>query len=255
MLHSAQTPAHAWRDDYWIPTGSVVNGFSVSAACHPASDVGGDFYAVLYADDERLGVLFGDACGKGARAARIAALVRRQLPDLVRSAQEPADLLDQLNARLHGELADDSFVTSACFELSATYGLLTVANAAHVPLFLRRADSGQVLRVGTASGPPLGMLPNVRYSSQAISFSAEDLVVLVTDGVLEALDDEPLGARLAELVASAPPDAELLIRLVLDEVDRHRSGPPSDDLTVMCVSLPPAPASATHRRAAAVFAA
>ena len=81
MLHSAQTPVHAWRDDHWIPTGSVVNGFSVSAACHPASDVGGDFYAVLYADDERLGVLFGDACGKGARAARIAALVRRQLPD------------------------------------------------------------------------------------------------------------------------------------------------------------------------------
>ena len=77
-------------------------------------------------------------------------------------------MLDQLNARLHGELADDSFVTAACFELSATYGLLTVANAGHVPLFLRRADSGRVVRVGTASGPPLGMLPNVRYSSQAI---------------------------------------------------------------------------------------
>ena len=159
MLHSALTPVHALRDDYWIPTGSVVNGFSVSAACHPASDVGGDFYAVLYADDERLGVLFGDACGKGARAARIAALVRRQLPDLVRSVQEPAEVLDQLNARLHGELADDSFVTSACFELSATYGLLTVANAGHVPLFLRCADSGRVQRVGPASGPPLGMLP------------------------------------------------------------------------------------------------
>src|SRR5262245_49708430 len=118
MLHSALTPAHAWRDDYWIPTGSAVNGFSVSAACHPAYDVGGDFYAVLRAERHRLAVLIGDACGKGARAARIASLIRRELPDLVPSFEGPAWLLDQLNSRLCGELADDAFATAACFELS-----------------------------------------------------------------------------------------------------------------------------------------
>ena len=238
MLHSAQTQAHAWRDEYWIPTGSAVNGFAVSAACHPAHKVGGDFYAVLRAEEQRLAVLMGDACGKGARAARIAALVRRELPDLVRCFEGPAALLGQLNARLCGELADDAFATAACFELSATDRTLTVANAGHVPLFLLRAASGRVFRAGTPS-VPLGMFRGVQYSAETTLVSADNRVVLVTDGVLDALDDDPLGGRLAELVANAPLEAELVTRLVLDEVARCPR-PSSDDLSVMCVSLPPA---------------
>ena len=254
MLHSEQTPAHAWRDDYWIPTGSAVNGFAVSAACHPAYEVGGDFYAVLRAEDQRLAVLIGDACGKGARAARIAALVRGELPDLVPSFEGPAALLDQLNARLCGELADDAFATAACFELSAVDRTLTVSNAGHVPLFVISASTGRVFRVGTPSGPPLGMLRGVRYSKERTVISPEDLVVLVTDGVLDALDDDPLGGRLAKLVTNAPLDAELVTQLVLDEVARG-SNPSSDDLSVMCVSLPPGHANPICHRAARVFAA
>jgi serine phosphatase RsbU (regulator of sigma subunit) len=254
MLHSAQTAAPAWRDDYWIPTGSAVNGFSVSAACRPAFDVGGDFYAVLRAEEQQLAVLIGDACGKGARAARIAALVRGELPDLARSFQGPAALLDQLNARLCGELADDAFATAACFELSAADRTLTVANAGHIPLFVLRASSGRVFRVGTPSGPPLGMVRGVRYSKERTLVSPEDLVVLVTDGVLEALDDDPLGGRLAELVANAPPDAELVKALVLDEVARG-SRASGDDLSVMCVSVPFGAAKQTHHRVPRVFAA
>ena len=254
MLHSAQTPAPAWRDDYWIPTGSAVNGFAVSAACHPAYDVGGDFYAVLCAEEERLAVLIGDACGKGARAARIAALVRGELADLVPSFEGPVALLDQLNARLCGELADDAFATAACFELSAADRTLTVANAGHVPLFVLRASSGRVVRVGTPSGPPLGMLRGVRYAVERTVVSAEDRVVLVTDGVLDALDDNPLGGRLAKLVTNAPLDAELVTQLVLDEVARCPRAS-CDDLSVMCVSLPPGPAAPTYHRAVRVFTA
>ena len=254
MLHPAHTPLHAWRDDYWIPTGSAVNGFGVSAACHPASDVGGDFYAVLRAEGQRLAVLIGDACGKGARAARIAALIRLELPDLARSFEGPAPLLDQLNSRLYGELADDAFATAACFELSADDQTLTVSNAGHVPLFVLRAASGQVFRVGRPSGPPLGMLHGVRYSKEQTRLWADDLLLLVTDGVLEALDDDPLGGRLAELVAAAPADAELVTKLVLDEV-RRSTRPSSDDLSVMCVSLPQAPNRPNLLHAARVFAA
>src|SRR5262249_60766252 len=102
---------------------------------------------------------------------------------------------------------DARLVPGACRQLDAARRTVRVANAGHVLPLLRRAG-GEVLPLGSASGPPLGMLPGQSYLTEEFALAAGDIVVLMTDGVVEALDSEadPFGmSGLLDLISRAPP--------------------------------------------------
>lgn len=231
---------------------SQVRGVAVAAESRPSDGLGGDFYGVVLGDHDRLTVLIGDACGKGAPAARIATHLRVLFDTLARSVHGPAALLEALNSRLVGTLSDDTFVTAACIDLDPSSERLTVANAGHVPVLVR-SDESSVLAVGAPSGPPLGMLARATYREESIELDGSELLLLVTDGVLDALSDDPTGVRLSRLVAATPSDPARVIDRLLDAIE-SRTSDGRDDLTILCLKLAwqSAPPSATWRRAEAV---
>jgi sigma-B regulation protein RsbU (phosphoserine phosphatase) len=228
-------------------------GFIIAGECRPALEVGGDFYAVLPGDAGRLKVLIGDACGKGAPAARIAARVESTVRELARSVQGAAVLLSALNQRLARLLADDVFVTLACLELSTRDGTLTFANAGHVPPLLRRADSQALESLGAPAGPPLGMVRSFRYRARSVALQPGDVIVLVTDGALEALNDDPVGSRLARLVGTGRADADSIAERVISEIGHTSAAEHPDDLTVLCLSQPVTHSPSGIHRAPAAF--
>jgi phosphoserine phosphatase RsbU/P len=226
-----------------------VGGFRVAAEYRPAFDVGGDFYDVYSTRPGRLAAVIGDVSGKGVSAAlfmsRVSSEVRRLAPTL----KSPWRLLDALNRRFGSDGADDTFVTAASVELDAAARRVNVANAGHVVPLVRRA-SGAVLPLGGPSGPPIGMLPHPSYREESFSLGVGDVVILMTDGVPEALHREfdALGTwRLLDLIARAPRDPAEINRRILDAVDREGTGS-VDDVTLLSIEVTAEATSAPEER-------
>jgi serine phosphatase RsbU (regulator of sigma subunit) len=130
-----------------------------------------------------------------------------------------------------------SFASLVLAEVAAD-GRTEVVNAGHCPPLLRRAD-GEIFAL-PPNGPILGPLPQSRWSSLTTRLRSDDTLLLVSDGVLEALSPggdefgtERLWSSLARDGALSP--QELVLRL-LDEVARFRGqAPPTDDTTIVVI--------------------
>lgn len=178
-----------------LPPGA---GVTAQAEYLPAFDVGGDFYSVRLLADRSVSATIGDVSGNGVAAALLMARVTATVERLVDSGASPAEVLSGAHAAL-GPDAGDMFATAACVRIDADRRRLTVASAGHLPLVLRR-ESGEVFTFGGASGTPLGMLSG-EYGEDELLLEKGDIVLLLTDGLLEALD-HPSGHRGIELLVS-----------------------------------------------------
>jgi len=164
-------------------------GFHVSAERRGADGTrGGDFYTLVVRGPERIGVVIGDACGRGADGEAELARVLPKVCELALSGLSPARLLSELNRTVIAKLPLDRFVTAAAFELDARMGVITAANAGHVPAMLRRKRHVSV--VGRASGAPLGFSEDSIYIDEHHDLCLGDVIVLMTDGVLEAIETD-----------------------------------------------------------------
>jgi serine phosphatase RsbU (regulator of sigma subunit) len=197
---------------------------------------GGDFYAFGLRAPKRLAVVIGDACGRGEEAARLLPSVLERLSGLTDRMVSPLELLGELNRRLVAELPADRFVTGAALEVDAHHGTLTVANAGHVPALVRRA-SGRVTVVGRASGPPLGVFADSRYVEERCRLGRGDIVVLMTDGVLEAVESDLANMPfLTSMLAEASGGMGDVHRSLLAHLASHQTER-SDDMTLLSLEL------------------
>lgn len=216
------------------PAGSAdVCGFRFATVCRSADGVsGGDFFEVVPRGPGRVQVIIGDACGRGEPAAKLVAHLR----PLIRSMDgAPAELLAKLNDAVYVELDEDAFITVACLELDVRNSMIRVSNAGHVPPVVRRALGSNVI-VGRASGPPLGMVPHATYETETKLLLPGDAVVLMTDGLLEAFEEDLIDMRsLREHLSLAPNDVGRLNESLLARVSDSRE---RDDMTVVSVSCP-----------------
>jgi len=215
-----------------------LGSFQLVAESRPAaSPVGGDFYAFEARDANRLTLVIGDACGRGKEGAELLPGVLRILEQLSPVTTRPSRLLEELNRRVVGEMPSDRFVTAAAFEFDAKAGTLTVANAGHVPAILRDAR-GKVHVIGRASGAPLGVFPQCRYSDQRYRMRKNDVIVFMTDGIVEAVEtDLATMPRLTSFVAQAPAGHQGVHRSLLENVDRFAPEQFEDDMTLVSLEV------------------
>ena len=221
-----------------LPT--AVNGFRVATEYRPAYDVGGDFYDVITTGPGQLVAVIGDVAGKGVAGALMMSRISSEIRRLAGVAQlAPREILTQMNESFSALGVDDSFVTAACVKLDRSTRRLTVANAGHVLPLVRRA-SGAVMPLGRASGPPVGMLPAQSYTDDVFPLDSGDIVLLMTDGVLDALhrDDDQLGLwSVIDLLAKAPRDLDEINRRIVSLVEQRTGGNRPDDLTLLTLEV------------------
>ncbi len=213
--------------------------FEVSAYSKSAQDVGGDLYCVARLADGRLGVCLGDVSGKGIPAALYMARVVSEFR-LMCSGGAPADeVLASLNRSFAEGTMRGMFVTFLYAILDPASGELRVANAGHLPLLLSAPDGG-VHWVGSASGPPMGMLPAARYDEETMALAPGETLLFYSDGIVEARgkSGELYGEeRLLEAVVAAPRGARTLLSDVLASVQNFtREIPQADDMTLVSLS-------------------
>jgi serine phosphatase RsbU (regulator of sigma subunit)/ketosteroid isomerase-like protein len=163
-----------------------LEGWQISPFYRPAREVGGDFYDFHLLSEGRLGLVVGDATGKGVPAALVMSTTCGMLQAVSQTldSSSPGEVLEQVNETLVARIPDNMFVTCFYAILEPESGSLSYANAGHDLPYLRRVGGdAEELR---ARGMPLGLMPGMGYEEGEISVRVEDGVLFYTDGLVEA---------------------------------------------------------------------
>jgi serine phosphatase RsbU (regulator of sigma subunit) len=231
-------------------------GLDLGFFYRPARELGGDYYDFIPLSSERIALGVGDVSGKGLPSALLMAslqsLVRTSLAmregNLARCARE-------LSQCLYEQTAAERFVTLFFGVLDVSTLAFDYVNAGHnPPLFFRKGtlssqtSSTEMLDNG---GPPLGLLSETHYVSGKAFLQQGDVLVMYTDGFLDALNsnEEQFGEeRLREAVCSSLwMSATEICQNVVDQLDTFSGGNPQwDDMTVMVVKVKPEIADQAH---------
>lgn len=199
--------------------------------------VGGDFYRTALRGPGRLAVVIGDACGRGTDGARLLPAVVPKIERMLGEQPGPARLLSELNRRVDGQLPMDRFVTMLACELDVPAAQLTISNAAHVPALVRKAN-GRVSVLGQASGPPVGMLSNSEYIEERHDLARGDVIVFMTDGVLEAIESDLIEMHtLRSSLERGPVGGRALHEFLLEQLDRCTGGRGPDDMMLVTLEV------------------
>jgi serine phosphatase RsbU (regulator of sigma subunit)/predicted ester cyclase len=179
-----------------------LEGWQISPYYQPAREVGGDFYDFHLLSEGRVGLVVGDATGKGVPAALVMSTTCGMLRLGAQSYSSPGVMLQRVNEALVEDVPSSTFVTCFYAILDPESGHLSYANAGHdLPYLRRRGGDCEELR---ARGMPLGLMPGMGYEEKEISLEAGEAALFYSDGLVEAHDPggEMFGfARLRELVA------------------------------------------------------
>jgi serine phosphatase RsbU (regulator of sigma subunit) len=183
-----------------VPT---VEGWEISPRYQPAREVGGDFYDFHLLSEGRLGVVVGDATGKGVPAALVMSTTcgMLQVTAGALDSSSPGEVLSQVNETLLARIPQNMFVTCFYAILDPKSGTLRYANAGHDPPYLHRDGNADQLK---ARGMPLGLMPKMSYEEKETVLDAGEAALLYSDGLVEAHDPngEMFGfPRLRDLVA------------------------------------------------------
>src|ERR687897_854875 len=179
-----------------------------------ARQVGGDFYDFLELEDERLGLVVGDATGKGMPAALVMATTRGMLRAVAQSLDSPGEVLARVNDALCPDIPSEMFVTCFYAILDPKSGTLSYANAGHDLPYLWHEGDAKELR---ARGMPLGLMPEMSYDEREAVLREGDCVLFYSDGLVEAHDPhyEMFGfPRLGALIAEHGEESSLVDSLL-----------------------------------------
>ena len=218
-------------------------GLRIAARMIPAKEIGGDFYDCFWLDERRIGLVVGDASGKGMPAALFVAAARTALRAAAPSASGPDRCLETANELLSQGNDTAMFVTMFYGVLDTETGEVVYANGGHNPPCVIAPD-GTVSELPGMEGMALGVMAGMEYGLGSASLAAGSTLVLYTDGVTEAFD--PAGgafteARLvATLAGRQDATAEALVASVLEAVETFVDGAPqADDITCLAARFEP----------------
>lgn len=177
--------------------------FGIHGVNIPARVVSGDFYDFVEIDDDYVLVVIADAAGKGVPACLLMAMCRTFVRmNAVRFKDDLEGLLKELNRNLFSEHDEmPGFVTMACCLIDRRDCVVEYARAGHTELLVRSA-TGEV-SVVYPDGPALGLLPHevaADFDIYSFSWQPDSSLLLFTDGITEALNDEQEEFGLERLV-------------------------------------------------------
>ena len=223
-----------------LPSPSVLHGVAtVAARCLQADSVGGDFYTFSRLGQGRVGVMLGDVASHGFSAALVMALVMAAAGIHAAASDRPDETLRALLDSLSSELARTEMHFSVFYGvLDPAAKRLEYASAGH-PHAFRVPRSGPPERL-EATAPPLGLATPASIQRRQVPWSADDLLVLWTDGLVDARNEaeEPFGEqRLLDCVTKLrQQNPEAIVTAVLKDAESFGARP-TDDRTLLVLRL------------------
>ena len=211
--------------------------FSVTAAMHPAKEVGGDFYDCFYLDKDKYAVLIADVSGKGIPAALFMMMSKVILNTIAESNISLEEVFNKVNEKLCVNNEAEMFVTVFMGSLNLKTGEMEYVNAGHNPPLLKTGGKYEFIK--PLKNMVLGAYSGIRYKSGKLNLKQGDRLFLYTDGITEAQDKNGSfygSARLKETLSKADDSmspAETLAMLKKDIDNFAGEAQQTDDITML----------------------
>ncbi len=213
--------------------------FDIHAILEPAKEVGGDLYDFFLLDDEHLCFTIGDVSGKGVPASLFMAVTKTLIKATADINMTPDEILAKVNDNLYQDNDSCMFVSSFLGILHIPSGEVLYSNGGHnLPYIVHHDGSCRLLE--KTAGIALGVLKGAEYGRSRVKLNRNDILVLYTDGVTEAMNKagELMGSVLFEkvLVTLGSGNARNLTQGILAAVKGYAGGAQqSDDITILAI--------------------
>jgi sigma-B regulation protein RsbU (phosphoserine phosphatase) len=217
---------------------SLPDGLQMATRFEPAEGVlAGDWMATIRLDRDRVGLIVLDVSGHGPEAGLRALWLKHLLLPALNLELDPADALHWVAAQI-GDTGE-WFATCVIAEIDAATGRCLYANAGHPPALVLRADGIEEL---PPTGPLFNDMPGFRWNTVETTLAEGDVLVVYTDGILEARsgDGEEFGEErlCAALDGASGLDVDRIASRVMDRVHDF-GGRLVDDATLLMTTRPP----------------
>lgn len=215
----------------------------LAAHYQTAHRAGGDYYDFFPLSDGRWGLLIADVSGHGTPAAVLMAVMHSLSHTYKGPHEHPWQLLSYLNDNLRHHYVNESasFVTAFYGIFDPAGNKLTYTSAGHNPPRWKSSKEDKVKQLDRAQTFPLGIQPAIDLFEDTIELRRDDLLVLYTDGIVEASgqNQEQFGtARLDAHLASFPLEPGEIVTSLIESLDRFTNGAaPGDDRTLVVGKL------------------
>ncbi len=221
-----------------LPTDELkIPDFQVAAAYLATNQIGGDYYDLLHVSPKVVCVIVADVSGHSIASGLLMTAARSVARLLVEQGLTPDEVLRRLNDVLYRDLdRSGHFISLFCLLLNVETWEGSYANAGHNPPYWRSVR-GTTVTTLDATGPLLGVFDDAGFEQERFTMSPGDALVLYTDGIPEARDDE--GAmfgeeRLQALVAQeGGRTAQQVVDEIMKAVRQHQRRRLTDDVTLV----------------------
>lgn len=218
-----------------------IPGFDSAAVCFPAEETGGDYYDIICLDEERAAVAIGDVSGKGIQAAFYMTFVKGVIHSLCSIFPSPKMMLFRVNKLFNQHATRGTFISMIYGVLNSTEKTFTYIRAGHNPMLYK--NNGEVKWMqpkGVAIGMSKGEAFNKVMEEATIKLEKDDVLVLYTDGITEAQNEEGVfydEKRLFKLIKREKTNSAKELRdLIIEDVRTFIGGALQyDDMTLVVI--------------------
>ncbi|MDZ7715149.1 MAG: PP2C family protein-serine/threonine phosphatase [Balneolaceae bacterium] len=222
-----------------------IEGLDIAALCKPAYETGGDYYDVIKLNDHQVALTIGDVSGKGIPAAFYMTFTKGILHSLCRETDSPSELLIKANRLFCENAKKGTFISLVYGVLDLRKKTFTFARAGHNPILRMNSKTGKTEELKPV-GLGLGLTSEAPFERNIkeveLSLTADDTLVLYTDGIVEALntankfygDKQLIDSLKNHLNKSA---SEILHHLITDVSNFIGTAKQHDDMTVMVLKI------------------
>jgi sigma-B regulation protein RsbU (phosphoserine phosphatase) len=235
-LESQLAEVRAFQQSMLPPEEATMEGFRIHAAHRPSAELAGDLYDYAVAGPGRVALLIADVVGHGASAAMLTGIVKSAFHSSHTEQYDPAAVVARVAEGI-APFGTDRFVTLLCVRISIQDETLEYVNAGHEGGLLAIAGNRPLNLEPT--GPLISpAFPDLGWSRQIITWTAGSSVLLYTDGIPEACEEDQLFGleRIHSIVLKNPLGGREILTAILEEVGRFLGGhPPADDMTLLTV--------------------
>lgn len=212
-------------------------GLDIAFLNIPSSKVGGDYYEIIPLNDREIIFSVNDVSGHGVPASLLMAIFRSIFVFQLRQGGDIAATINYLNRLIAETTEANLFVTSFTTKLDCTSGILSYINGGHPPPLVVRGKELLLLDKGSTV---VGMFADVEYPVSVFAMQPGDVLILYTDGVSEAENEQHEEYSLARLGAVAVSQrnlsaAEMQTALIEDLRNYCQRQDFSDDVTLMVI--------------------
>jgi len=216
----------------------VVPGLDCAGRCIQARRVGGDYYDFLQLGPGRLGLVLADISGKGMGAALLMASLQASVRgEFARAPTDLSGVLQAVNRTFFVSTAPHLYATLFAAIYDETTRVLRYANCGHVPPIVRAHDGATVRLSPTATA--IGLFEECTCTTREIDLGPRDMLVIFSDGVVEAFNTAGEEFGEARLLALLQQHADLTAAPLIDRVVRavqsYADPVQSDDVTLVVV--------------------